>query len=153
VLRAQAARVAQSLRWPGKPAGASEPAARPLTAAEQARFAEGQQQYAGLCASCHQARGTGLAGVAKSLVGSPWVLGPPVRLVRIVMHGKEGQMLMPPVGGSMTDDQMANVLTYIRRAWGNAASPVSPAEVSEVRGATMGRNRPWTEDELSRITR
>jgi mono/diheme cytochrome c family protein len=94
-----------------------------------------------------------LAGVAKPLVGSPWVLGPSARLIRIVLHGKEGEMLMPPLGGALTDEQMANVLTYVRRAWGNAAAPISPAEVAETRGASTGRTKPWTEAELARINR
>jgi mono/diheme cytochrome c family protein len=91
--------------------------------------------------------------VAKPLVGSPWVLGAPVRLIRIVLHGKEGEMLMPPVGGSLSDEQLANVLTYVRRSWGNAATPITPNDVREVRGATMGRNKPWTEAELLRVSR
>jgi mono/diheme cytochrome c family protein len=150
-LRAQATRFAAGLNWPGKEA--PQPQARPLTAAEQARYAAGEQQYLGTCAGCHQARGTGLPGVAKPLVGSQWVLGAPVRLIRIVLHGKEGEMLMPPIGGSLTNDQIANVLTYVRRSWGNNASPIDPADVAEVRGATAGRNRPWTEAELARVSR
>jgi mono/diheme cytochrome c family protein len=149
VLRAEARLVADVLSWPGKANAA--PKARPLTPAQQQRYTAGAQQYAASCAGCHQARGTGLAGVAKPLVGSPWVLGLPVRLVRIVLHGKEGEMLMPPVGSSLTDDQLANVLTYVRRSWGNTASPIEPRDVSEVRAATTGRTRPWTEAELSRV--
>ena len=151
LLRASATRFAGGLTWPGK--SAPEPRARELTAEEQARYAAGEKQYLATCSACHQARGTGLAGVAKPLVGSQWVLGPPVRLIRIVLHGKEGEMLMPPIGGSMTNDQIANVLTYVRRAWGNSASPITPIGVREVRGATAGRNKPWTEAELTRINR
>jgi mono/diheme cytochrome c family protein len=151
LLRAQAERFAQSLAWPGRATAA--PTARALTPAEQARFAAGETQYAGTCAGCHQARGTGLAGVAKPLVGSQWVLGTPARLVRIVLHGKEGEMLMPPLGGALTDEQIANVLTYVRRSWGNTASPISPTDVAEIRGATQGRNKPWTEAELRRVGR
>jgi len=151
LVRAQAERFAASLAWPGR--ATSAPPARALTPAEEARFAAGERQYAGSCAGCHQPRGTGLAGVAKPLVGSPWVLGPSARLIRIVLHGKEGEMLMPPLGGALTDEQMANVLTYVRRAWGNAAAPISPAEVAETRGASTGRTKPWTEAELARINR
>ncbi len=43
------------------------------------------------------------------------------------------------------------MLSCVRRAWGNEASAVAPAEVREVRGATMGRRRPWTEAELARV--
>ena len=67
------------------------------------------------------------------------------------MHGRQRfpmYALLPfPGGPSRTAD------TYVRRSWGNSASPIDPAEVSEVRGATAGRNRPWTEAELSRISR
>ena len=139
------------MSWPGK--ATTGAAARPLTAAERARFAAGEQQYLATCAGCHQIGGTGLAGVAKSLIGSQWAVGGPQRLIRIVLHGKEGEMLMPPVGGSMTDDQVAAVLTYVRRSWGNTALPIAPEDVRDVRGATMGRTKPWTEAELSRIRR
>src|SRR6185369_2058368 len=94
-IRSQATQVAASFNWPGKKSVA--PAVKPFTPAEQKRFAAGQVQYTATCAGCHQARGTGLAGVAKPLVGSPWVLGIPERLIRIVLHGKGGTMLMPPV--------------------------------------------------------
>ena len=62
-------------------------------------------------------------------------------------------MLMPGVGGSMSDDELAAVLTFVRRSWGNGASPVAPAQVAEIRGATLGRRQPWTEAELERIGR
>jgi mono/diheme cytochrome c family protein len=74
-------------------------------------------------------------------------------VIRIVLHGKEGEMLMPPVGGSLSDEQIANVLTYVRRSWGNMGSAIAPADVQEVRGATMGRNKAWTEAELEAIRR
>ncbi|MDB4892415.1 MAG: dehydrogenase [Gemmatimonadetes bacterium] len=150
-IRTQATQAAASFNWPGKKSVAR--VVRPLTPTEQRRFAAGQVQYAATCAGCHQALGTGLAGVAKPLVGSPWVLGIPERLIRIVLHGKEGTMLMPPVGATLNNDQIAAVLTYIRRSWGNNASAIEPTAVQEVRGATIGRNKPWTEEELQRIRR
>jgi mono/diheme cytochrome c family protein/glucose/arabinose dehydrogenase len=134
------------LNWPGKPAPVR--VVRPLTGPEQERFAEGQKQFLAICAACHQPSGTGLAGVAKSLVGSKWVLGAPANVIRIVLHGKDGEMLMPPIGSSLSDDQVAAILTYVRRSWGNDANPITPADVAEVRGATMGRKRAWTEEEL-----
>ncbi|WP_148306593.1 DUF7133 domain-containing protein [Gemmatirosa kalamazoonensis] len=151
-IRAQARAVADALTWPGK-GGAAAPAARALTADEQARYEAGRQQYTSTCAGCHQANGGGLAGVAKPLVGSRFVLGTPVRLIRIVLNGKEGEMLMPPIGGTLTDEQVANVLTYVRRSWGNDADPIEPTQVKEIRAATAGRKKPWTEAELLRITR
>jgi mono/diheme cytochrome c family protein len=60
-------------------------------------------------------------------------------------------MLMPPVGASLTDDQLASVLTYIRRSWGNSASAITPEAVHDVRAETQGRTKPWTEEELQAV--
>ena len=147
-LSARARRVEAAVSWPGKPRPAAAPV-RPLNAEEQARFAAGQQQYVATCAACHQPNGEGMTGLSKPLAGSRWVQGNPTAVIRIVLHGKEGEMLMPPIGSTLSDDQVAAVLTYIRRSWGNQASAISPDEVQEVRGASMGRTRPWTEDELA----
>ena len=93
-----------------------------------------------------------MALVLPAEVGSPLALAPPVVPIRILLHGKEGSVgLMPPLGGGLTDEQIAGALTYVRRQWGNAASAVDPATVKEVRSATAGRTRPWTNDELSLI--
>ena len=149
--RNRATDVASTLTWPGKKVEA--PPAKALTAAEQKRYEVGHTQYLTTCAACHQVSGTGLANVAKPLIGSEWALGSPERVIRIVLHGKEGTMLMPPIGSSLTNEQIAAVLTYVRRSWGNSASAIDATQVSEVRGATQGRKKPWTEDELRTIRR
>lgn len=136
------------LTWPGKPAAVR--VVVPLTAAEQKRFAQGQEIYKNLCVACHQPDGRGREKVAPSLVGSRLVTGDPGIAMRIVLAGKEGTTgLMPPLA-TLTDDQIAAVLTYIRREWGHTASTVTGAEVREVRGMTASRKRPWTDEELSR---
>jgi hypothetical protein len=56
---------------------------------------------------------------------------------------------MPPLGGALNDEQIAWVLTYIRREWGNTGAPVSVEDVREVRGLTKTRTRPWTDAELT----
>jgi mono/diheme cytochrome c family protein len=61
--------------------------------------------------------------------------------------------LMPPLGSGLSDEQVAAVLTYIRREWGHAASPVDPGLVAQTRRDTAGRTRPWTNDELARMMR
>ena len=90
--------------------------------------------------------------IAPPLVGSAFALGPAEVPVRILLHGKEGAVgLMPPVGQIFTDEQIAAVLTYVRREWGQTGAPVDPAAVNAVRAATKGRSRPWTEAELSAL--
>src|SRR5690606_11894723 len=117
-LAAPARRLVGALSWPGKPAPPAPPAPE-LTAEERQRVAAGAEVYAATCAACHQANGEGLEGVARSLVGSPWALSPAPQIIRIVLHGKEGAMLMPGVGRTMDDEQVAAVLTYVRHSWGN----------------------------------
>jgi mono/diheme cytochrome c family protein len=52
------------------------------------------------------------------------------------------------VGASLSDEQIADVLTYIRRDWGQGGTPVDPATIKSVRALTASRTRPWTNDEL-----
>jgi mono/diheme cytochrome c family protein len=149
-LRQRAAALLARIEWPGKP-GVAAPAA-PLTGAEQQRFAAGKQIYESICQACHQANGRGQDKLAPSLVGSALALGPAAVAVRIVLNGKEGTVgLMPPLGGAFDDEQVAAVLTYIRREWDQTGSPVDAATVKEIRALTAGRTRPWTAEELAKI--
>ena len=146
-LGTRAARVIARVEWPGKP-GASAPIA-PLTPAEQQRFEAGRDVYRNICQACHQPDGRGQERVAPSLVGSTLALASPDIPARILLNGKEGPVgLMPPVGSVLSDDQIAGVLTYVRREWGQPGSAVDPATVKSVREQTAGRTRPWTHEEL-----
>jgi mono/diheme cytochrome c family protein len=139
------------LTWPGKPAAAgAAPPAAPLTAAEQKRFDEGKTVYTSLCVACHNENGEGREKMAPPLAGSNFATAAAHVPARILINGKEGSIgLMPPLGTTLTDDQIASVLTYVRRAWGNQASAVDAATVTEVRKSAADRNRPWTEAELT----
>ena len=86
----------------------------PLTPAETARFEAGREVYANLCVACHQTDGAG-GELAPSLVGSPLVVRHAGIPTRVVLGGKEGDVgLMPPLN-SLTDEEIAAVLTYVRR--------------------------------------
>ena len=149
-LASRAAAVLARVGWPGK-AGETAPSVAPLSPPEQARFTAGREVYQNLCAACHQANGRGLDRVAPSLVGLEFALASPGVPIRILLSGKEGQVgLMPPLGYTLTDEQIAAVLTYVRREWGQTASPVDPATVAQTRAATADRTRPWTNAELAR---
>ena len=91
--------------------------------------------------------------VAPSLVGSPLALARAGITARILLQGKEGTIgLMPPLGAALSDDEIASVLTYVRREWGQTGSPVDAATVKSVRAVTADRRRPWTNAELSAIS-
>ena len=114
--------------------------------------AAGKEIYATLCAVCHQADGRGRDKIAPPLVGSPFALGPPAIVVRIMLHGKRGPTnVMPALGPLMTDEQIAAVLTYVRREWGQTAPVVDAAAVKTIRSTTTGRARPWTAEELEQV--
>ena len=55
-----------------------------------------------------------------------------------------------PAMGTLDDQQLAAILTYIRTAWGHAAGPIAAETVARVRAASEGRTSPWTRDELAR---
>ncbi len=151
-LAARAAAILDHLEWPGKP-GASAPVA-PLTEVEQRRFDAGREVYRNICQACHQPDGRGQDRVAPSLLGSTLALAPPAVTSRILLNGKEGAIgLMPPIGQALSDDQIAAVLTYVRREWGQTGSPVDPGTVKAARAQTAGRTRPWTNEELLGLIR
>jgi mono/diheme cytochrome c family protein/glucose/arabinose dehydrogenase len=151
-LAARAEALLARLSWPGKPGEAAP--VPPLTTEEQQRFDAGHQIYRNICQACHQPDGRGQEKLAPTLIGSPLALGPAEIAARILLNGKEGSVgLMPPVGATLTDEQIASVLTYIRREWGQDGTPVDPATVSAARAATAARTRPWTDEELKTLLR
>jgi mono/diheme cytochrome c family protein len=56
-----------------------------------------------------------------------------------------------PALPTLSDDDVADVLTYVRREWENTADPVSPDAVRRTRESTAGRTQPWTADELQKV--
>ena len=126
------------------------PAAAALTPVEQKRFAAGQEIYKNLCEGCHGAEGREQPGAAPNIAGAPAVIGEPAVPIRVLLHGKEGTVgLMPAHGDLLNDEEIAAVLTYIRRSWGQAAASVDPSAVQQIRKATEGRTRAWTPEELA----
>lgn len=120
----------------------------------------GERLYEMACLPCHQPEGKGLPGVYPPLAGSEWVKGDPARLIKIVLHGLTGPLIvagqafggpgavpMPSMGG-LTNEQLADVLTFVRGTFGANASAVTATEVESVRAATRQRETPWTVQEL-----
>ena len=113
--------------------------------------ARGRQAFLTHCAPCHQTDGSGMARLAAPLRNSQWVLGPEDLLARIVLNGLKGELLMPPMG-TLDNQQLADILTYIRHAWGHEAEPISSKVLERVRAASKGRTTPWTVSELSALS-
>ncbi|MGV3773286.1 MAG: PVC-type heme-binding CxxCH protein [Verrucomicrobiales bacterium] len=146
------------LTWEGK-AGATTEVVKPLTAEQQKMFEAGKETSLLVCGARHQPHGQGQEGLAPPLADVDWVTGSPERLVRITLHGVRGpisvkgktyNLEMPPVG-VLEDQQIAEVLTYIRREWGHTASPIDVDFVKKIREATKDREEAWTEPELLKV--
>ena len=149
--------LANVIVWEGKAGVTAALKPAPLAPDQQKRFEAGKALYAGVCAACHQADGRGLEGLAPPLLDSEWVLGPPGRPIRIVLHGVRGPIRvlgkthtgdMPPMQSVLNDEQISSVLTYLRREWGHNASPVDPDLVSSIRKETAGHSDAWSPEEL-----
>lgn len=101
----------------------------------------GKAVYDQACLSCHMPNGMGVPRMAPSLVKSPYVLGTKTKMIRIVLKGSEEfpqnddryfTNPMTPIL-HLTDQQIADVLTYIRNSYGNRASIITPGDVRYVK--------------------
>jgi nitrite reductase (NO-forming) len=86
--------------------------------------------------------GTGVSGMQPSLAGSAVVAGDPAMLIRAVLHGPASVLpasrpkytnLMPPFAAAMNDADVADTLTFVRKAFGKGASPITAPQVKAER--------------------
>ena len=94
----------------------------------------GEEVYAKQCVACHQANGKGTPPAFPPLDGSKTVLGPKDNQIAVVLNGRPNTA-MAAFGKSLSDTEIAAVITYTRNAWGNKAAEgmVTPAEVKAAR--------------------
>jgi mono/diheme cytochrome c family protein/glucose/arabinose dehydrogenase len=145
----------ERVMWVGKAGAPKPPVVAPLTPAQVASFERGRTIYNGLCAGCHQPHGYGLDGLAPPLVDSEWVLGKPDIVALIIMNGLGGpvkvsgrtwDLSMPPMA-QLNDEDLAAVVTYVRREWEHTATPVDTKFVKTLRDQ-FGTHASWSADEL-----
>jgi len=101
----------------------------------------GKQLFNGTCSTCHQGNGEGMAGVFPPLAKSDFLAADRKRAISAVTHGLTGKItvngkdydsVMPPMA-QLTDDEVANILTYVYNSWNNPGGRISAAEVAAVR--------------------
>jgi len=123
----------------------------PVVLAGAAPAVDGKQLYGAKCAACHQGSGLGVAGVFPPVAASEWVIGDEKILTNILLHGVNGEMIVKgitykgamPAWKSLSDDELAAVLTYIRSDWGNAAPPIKAETIKIQRELTKARTEPY----------
>jgi nitrite reductase (NO-forming) len=123
--------------------GAAQAPAAPSPAGNKAeRVARGQRIFTTICAACHQPSGRGIENVFPPLAGSDYLNADKQRAIAAVLHGLSGPVVvngktfnsaMPALG--LSDEDVANALTFVYNNFGNAGHDVTPAEVHAVREA------------------
>jgi mono/diheme cytochrome c family protein len=103
--------------------------------------AAGEKVFKKYCVSCHQADGGGVPRLTPPLINTSYVLGDKETLIKIILNGLKNVDIdeetytnpMPALGTVLKDQQIADVLTFVRNSFGNKASAVTVAEVKAVR--------------------
>lgn len=137
-----------------------------LTGEALASFERGKKLFLGeaACFGCHGADGDGMPNLGPPLDSSEWVNGNPKVLLNILLHGLTGPITvdgesytpeadMPALGANPTisDQDLADISTYIRNEWSNKAVPVTLPQAKYQRDATKARGaKPWTAAELGK---
>jgi len=141
-------------------------ASAPVAAAPARTFAidaavheRGAAVYARTCIACHGLDGRGVPPVFPPIDGSEWLAGDPTRAIDVVLHGLMGPItvrganynsLMAPLASTLSDQEIADALTYVRQRWSNDQPPVTADMVKARRQKHAGRTTPWTAAELSK---
>lgn len=114
------------------------------TPAEKASAARGKKVYEQYCLTCHQVDGSGVPNLNPPLIKTSYVLGDKTKLVQVILKGMLSTTPidddyysnnMPP-HNFLKDQEIADVLTYVRSSFGNKASAVTAAEVKTIRAKT-----------------
>lgn len=108
---------------------------------EKGKISEDAKLYNTYCAACHQNDGKGDGNRFPPLGGTDWVTGDKARLFEVVLKGLNGEIMVDgkpynglmPAHNFLKDEELANILTYIRKSFGNKASQVSVGEVKAYR--------------------
>ena len=129
------------------------------------QFPKGVQVFQNICKTCHGDDGNGLPSLAPPLNQSSWVVGDKRKLIAIALYGLTGPVTVnnkiykaPEISGEMpgmvnndelNEEDIAQVLSFIRKNWSNKADAVSAGEVIKVKQKFNGRQKPFTIEELN----
>jgi len=130
-------------------------------------FPKGAALFQSVCQTCHGTDGNGIASLAPPFNNSNWVLGDKDKLIPIVLYGLTGPIKVagklytkPEINGEMpgigqnkdfTDEDIAQVLSYIRNSWSNKAGKITTNDIGNIRNKYKDRDKPFTMDELNSI--
>jgi mono/diheme cytochrome c family protein len=126
--------------------------------AELSPHDRGKKIFAANCQTCHQANGLGVAGQYPPLAGSEFTNGGSRRMGMIVLKGLQGPVkvkgqeygsaVMQPWDKTLTDQKIADVMTYERSEWGNNASPVTAEQIAALRKELASHPESFVEHDI-----
>ena len=129
------------------------------TLRKERKISSGEKIFAARCASCHQTNGLGIAGQYPPLAGSEWVTSDPGIITNIILKGLKGEIVvkgetygktaaMNMAAVDIDDSEIANVVSYVRQAWGNKAEEIFEDEVASIRADSAEKQDQWTGDQI-----
>ena len=126
--------------------------------AELSPHDRGKKIFAANCQTCHQASGEGVPGQYPPLAGSEFTNGGSRRMGMIVLKGLQGPVkvkgqqygtaVMQPWDKTLTDQKIADVMTYERSDWGNKASPVTAEQIAALRKELASHPESYGEQDI-----
>lgn len=130
-------------------------------------FPRGNLIFKTICQTCHGADGDGIQSLAPPLNHSEIVTGKKERLIAIVLYGLTGPVEVngklyksPEINGDMpgiisndefSDGDIAQLMSFIRNAWGNKADKVTEKDVQKIKQQYKGRQKSFTMEELNAV--
>lgn len=131
-------------------------------------YPKGAALFQTVCQTCHGADGNGVTALGPPLNGSNWVQGDKNQLIPIILYGLTGPVRVagklyksPEINGEMpdigsnkeyTDEDLAQVLSFIRAAWNNNAPKIKAEDIGNVRTKMKDRQKPFTMEELEKLS-
>ena len=106
----------------------------------KASIERGKEVYNTQCITCHMEKGEGIEGAFPPVAKSDYLMADKNRSIKQILEGASGEMKvngivyngeMPAI--DLTDEQVSDVLNYVRNSWGNKGAAVTPGEVKAVR--------------------
>jgi mono/diheme cytochrome c family protein len=132
-----------------------------------AEFPRGAFIFSTVCQTCHGTDGNGVTALAPPLNNSNWVRGDKNKLIPIVLYGLSGAVEVagkvyqaPEINGEMpgigqnrdySDDDISQILNYVRNSWSNKADKISAADIQNIRSKYNDRQKPFTMEELNQV--
>lgn len=130
-------------------------------------YPKGFALFHAVCQTCHGPDGNGIHGLAPPLNNSNWVQGDKNKLISIVLYGLNGPVKVanilykvPEVSGEMpgigtnkdySDEDIAQLLSFIRGSWNNKADKIKAGDITGMRHAQQDRQKSFTADELNKL--